>query len=148
MHGQIIRSIDKQRISEEDTFCGDRVESRNWEWNNSSTGSGTANRTLYNTSQHYRQKTHSKCRLCQQYGKTADHIITVCPILAKEQHIQRHDTVCAELHCNILVCKEIEGKLDDEQWYGHLQKLVDTSAELNVTNRTMESTSANRQNHT
>ena len=29
--------------------------------------------------------------------------------LSKEQYIQRHDTVCVELHCNI--CKEMGGKL-------------------------------------
>jgi len=35
--------------------------------------------------------------------------ISVCPILAKEQYIQRHDIVCAKVHSNI--CKDIGGKL-------------------------------------
>jgi hypothetical protein len=56
-----------------------------------------------------------KCRLCKQFDETVEHIISACPVLAKEQHIQRHDTVCAELHFNI--CKEIEAQLDSEHWY-------------------------------
>jgi len=30
-----------------------------------------------------------------------ERVISVCTVLGKEQYIQRHDTVCAELHCNI-----------------------------------------------
>jgi hypothetical protein len=37
-------------------------------------------------------------------------------------YIQRHDTVCAELHCNI--CKEIGGKLCNKELYDHVLKLV------------------------
>jgi hypothetical protein len=33
-----------------------------------------------------------------------EHIISACPVLAKEQYIKRHDRVCAQLHFNI--CKE------------------------------------------
>jgi len=46
----------------------------------------------------------SKCRLCQQFYETIDHIISACPILAKERYIKRHDKVCTQLHFNI--CKE------------------------------------------
>jgi hypothetical protein len=38
--------------------------------------------------------TDSKCRLCQQFDETIEHIISACPILAKEQNIKRHDRVC------------------------------------------------------
>ena len=31
-------------------------------------------------------ETDSKCRLCQQFDETIDHIISACPILAKEQY--------------------------------------------------------------
>jgi hypothetical protein len=34
-------------------------------------------------------------------------IISACAILAKEHYIERRDTVCAELYCN--VCKELGG---------------------------------------
>ena len=46
---------------------------------------------------------------CTQFDKI-DHIISVCPILAKEQYIKRHDSVCAPLHFNI--CKETGAKFD------------------------------------
>jgi hypothetical protein len=46
-----------------------------------------------------------KCRPCQQFEETAEHIISARLILAKEEYIKRHDTVCAELHFNI--CKEM-----------------------------------------
>jgi len=39
-------------------------------------------------------ETDSKCRLCQQFDETIDHIISACPILAKEQYIKRHDRAC------------------------------------------------------
>jgi phospholipid N-methyltransferase len=48
--------------------------------------------------------TDSKCRLCQQLDETVDHIISACPILAKEQYVKRHDKVTAQVHFNI--CKE------------------------------------------
>ena len=31
----------------------------------------------------------SKCRLCQQFDETIDHIISTCPILAKEQYTKK-----------------------------------------------------------
>ena len=62
---------------------------------------------------------------------TTDHIISTFPILAKERYIKRHDTVCAELHCNI--CKEIGVKLDKERWYEHASKLLETSHEGKAT---------------
>ena len=36
---------------------------------------------------------------CKQLDETVEHIIPARPILATEQYIQRHDTVCVELHC-------------------------------------------------
>ena len=63
-----------------------------------------------------------KCRLCQQSDETIKHIILACSILAKEQHIQRHDSVCAQLHFN--TCKETGVKLDNEHWYKNAPKLV------------------------
>jgi hypothetical protein len=51
----------------------------------------------------------SKCRLRQQFDETIDHIISVCPILAKEHYIKRQDRVCAQLHFNI--CKETGGTI-------------------------------------
>jgi len=69
-------------------------------------------------------ETDSKCRLCQQFDETIDHIISASPILAKEQCIRRHDRVCAQLHFNI--CKEKGVQLDKKHWYEHVPKLVET----------------------
>jgi len=52
----------------------------------------------------------SKCRLCQQHHETIDHIISACPILAKEQYVKRHEKFSAQIHFNI--CKEIGMQLD------------------------------------
>jgi len=60
-------------------------------------------------------ETGSKCRLCQQFDEIIDHIISACPILAKEQHIKRHDRVCAQPQLNI--CKETGAQLDKKHWY-------------------------------
>jgi hypothetical protein len=49
-------------------------------------------------------ETDIKCRLCHQFDETIDHIISACPILAKEQYIKRHDRMNAQLHFKI--CKE------------------------------------------
>jgi hypothetical protein len=46
-------------------------------------------------------ETDSKCRLCHQFDETIDHIISACPILAKEQYIKRYDRVGAQLRFNI-----------------------------------------------
>jgi hypothetical protein len=58
--------------------------------------------------------TDRKCRLCQQFDETIEHIIATCQILAEEEYIKRHDRVCVELHFNI--CKEMWVKLDKKHW--------------------------------
>ena len=66
--------------------------------------------TKYYTTKILHTETESKCRLCQQYDETIDHIISACPILAKEQYVKQHDKVSAQIHFNI--CKETGLKLD------------------------------------
>jgi len=46
-----------------------------------------------------------------QFDETVEHIISACPLLAKDQYIKRHDRMCAELHFNIY--KEIGVILDN-----------------------------------
>ena len=76
-------------------------------------------------------ETDSKCRLCQKFDETIDHIISACLILAKGQYTKRHDTVCAQLRINI--CKEIGVQLDKKHWYEHVPKSVETSQGGTVT---------------
>jgi hypothetical protein len=63
-------------------------------------------------------ETDNKCRLCHKFDKTIDHIISACPVLAKEQHMKRHDRVRAQLHFNI--CEETGVQLDTKHWYEHV----------------------------
>jgi hypothetical protein len=85
--------------------------------------------TKYYATKILNTETDSKCRLCQQFDETKDHIISACPVLAKEQYIKRHDRVCAQLNFNI--CKETGIKLDKKRW--HVPKSVETGQGGNVT---------------
>ena len=60
-----------------------------------------------------------------------DHILSACPILAKEQYTKRHDRVCAQLHFNI--CKETGVQLDKKHWYEHVTKSVEINKRDKVT---------------
>jgi hypothetical protein len=73
----------------------------------------------------------SKCRLCQQFDETIDHIISACPILAKEQYVKRHDKMSAQLHFNI--CKETGVQVDEKHWYKHVPESVVTNQGGKVT---------------
>ena len=66
--------------------------------------------TKYYATKILNTETDRKCRLCQQFDETIDHIISACPIQAIEQHIKRHDRGCAQLYFNI--CKETVVQLD------------------------------------
>ena len=111
LHGQYIRNIDRQLIGEEDTFLwlskGDLKAETESEI---VAAKDEALQTKYYATKILNTETDSKCRLCQQLDEAVDHIISACPILAKEQYIKRHDRVCAQLHYNI--CKEAGVKLD------------------------------------
>jgi len=87
--------------------------------------------TKYYATKILNTETDSKCRLCQQFDETVDHIISACLILAKEQYIKRHDRMCAQLHFNI--CKETGVQLDRKHWYEHVPKSVETSQGDKVT---------------
>jgi hypothetical protein len=73
----------------------------------------------------------SKCRLCQQCDETIDHIISACPILAKEQYVKQYDKVSAQIHFNIR--KETGVQLDKRHWYEHVPESVVTNQEGKVT---------------
>ena len=51
-----------------------------------------------------------------------NHIVSACPILAKQQHIKRYDNACVHQRFNI--CKEIGVKLDNEHWYDRVPKSI------------------------
>jgi hypothetical protein len=78
----------------------------------------------YNVTKILQTEKDSKCRLCQQFEEIVDHIMSVCPILAKEQYIKQHDRMCAQLQLNI--CRELGVKLNSELWYEHVPKSVES----------------------
>jgi hypothetical protein len=59
------------------------------------------------------------------------HIILACPVLAKEQYINRRDKVCADLH--FYKCKDTGVKLNIEHWYDCVPKSFETSHEGKAT---------------
>ena len=87
--------------------------------------------TKYYATKLLNTETNSKCRLCQQFDETIDHLISACVILTKEQYIKRHDRVSAQLHFNL--CKETGVQLDKKHWYEHVPTSVETSQGGNVT---------------
>ena len=102
MHGQYIRNIDRQLINEEDTFL--LLSMGDLKAETESEIVAAQDQALW--TKHYATKilstgTDNKCRLCQQFDETIDHIISACPILAKEQYTKRHDRVCAQPYCGI-----------------------------------------------
>jgi len=126
MHGQYIINIDRRLISEEDTFLwllnGDLKAETESEI---LAAQDQALQTKYYATKILNTETDSKCRLCQKFDKKIDHIISACPLLAKEQYIKGHDRVCAQLRFNIR--KEKGVQLDKKHWYEHVPKSVETS---------------------
>jgi protoporphyrinogen oxidase len=105
VHGQYIWNIDRQLISEEDTFFWLTKGDLNAETESEIVAAQEQVLHMkYYVSKILNTETNSKCRLCQQFDETIDHIISACPILAKEQFIKQHDRLSAQLHFNI--CKE------------------------------------------
>jgi len=89
MHGQYIRNIDRELISEEDMFLW--LSKGDLKAENESeivAAQDKALQTKYYATKILNTQTDSKCRLCQQFDETIDHIISACPILAKEKYIK------------------------------------------------------------
>ena len=107
MHGQYTRNIDRQIITKEDTFLwllkGDLKAETDSEI---VAVQDPALQTKYYATKILSTETDSKCRLCQQFDETIDHIISACPILAKEQYTKRHDTECVPNYTSTYARKE------------------------------------------
>jgi len=125
MHGQYLRNMDRQLISEENTFLwlskGDLKAETESEI---VAGQDQALNTKYYATKILHIETDSKCRPYQQLHETIDHIMSACPILAKEC-VKGHDKVSAQIHFNI--CKKIRVQLNKKHWYEHVPKSVVTN---------------------
>jgi hypothetical protein len=141
MYGQYIRNIDRQLSSEEDTFLwlskGDLKAETECEI---VATQDQALETKYYATKILNTETDSKCRPCQHFDETIDHIISTCPILAKEQYIKRHYSVCTTTLQHI---QGNRGTIGQKHRYEHVSK----SAETSQGNHIVESTSTNRQNY-
>jgi hypothetical protein len=76
-----------------------------------------------------KQQTDSKCQLYKEHEETINHLISGCPILAKNEYIIRQDRVCTPLHYSI--CKEL-GIETTENWYTHKPEPVCEHGDITV----------------
>jgi hypothetical protein len=130
IHGQYIRSTDRQ-LSEEDTFLWlSREDLKGKTESEIIAAQYQALQTKYLATNLLPTEIDSKCRHSKKFDETMKHIISACPILAKEQYIKRHGRMCAQLCFN--VCKEIGVQLDNKHWYDHLPKSVEQVMKVEV----------------
>jgi hypothetical protein len=89
LYGQYIRNIVRQLISEEDTFLwltkGDLKAETESEV---VAAQDQALQTKCYATKILKTERDSKCRLCQQFDGKTDHIMSACPVLAKERYIK------------------------------------------------------------
>ena len=86
--------MDRQLISEEDTFLWlSRGDLKGGTESERIAAHDQALQTKYHATKILQTEIDSKCRLCIQFHETVEHIISVCPVLAKEQYIKGHDSL-------------------------------------------------------
>lgn len=98
---QFCRSINEQLFTEEDTLLW--LSRRDLKGKTESEIIEAQNQALQIRCHAIKilRKTGSKRRLCQECDEKIGHIISACPLLAKEQYtvyIKRRDRVCAQIH--------------------------------------------------
>ena len=87
MRRQYIRNMDRQLISEGDTFLWlSKADLKAETESEIVAAQDQALQTKYYATKILSTETDSKCRLCQQFDETIDHIISVCPTTL--QHMQ------------------------------------------------------------
>jgi hypothetical protein len=102
LHGQHIRSLDRQLIGGEEMFL--------WLLRGDKAGKTISEIIARNKIRHcelniigqkyYKQEKIANVE-CKQSDEIVENIISACPMMAKERYVQRYDIVCAEMHCNI-----------------------------------------------
>jgi len=111
MHRQLPRNLDEKLVDIEQSYgwlkSGD-IKGEKGQDQSLSTNS-FKNKIL-------KEEIESKCRLCKQHEETIDHLTSGCFILAKNEYLMRHNTVCAHLHYSI--CKALGNETTDK-WYTH-----------------------------
>jgi hypothetical protein len=118
MHGQFPRSLDKKLVDKEQSYQWLKFGDIKGETKSTFVAAqDQAISTNYFKRKILKEEIESRCRLCKEYEETVYHLTSGCPILAKNEHVIRHDRVCTHVHYSIF-------KTLTENWYSHIPKPV------------------------
>ena len=77
-----------------------------------------------------KNRANPKCRLCNEYNETIDHIVSGCAaVLAKSEFVQRHDQAASYMHWKI--CKAFSLPVADN-WYNHNPETVISNGQVTL----------------
>jgi hypothetical protein len=111
MHGQYVRSIDSQYVSEEDMILwllrGDLQAETESE---TVAAQEQTLQTKYCATKILHTETDRKCRLCQEFDETVNHVTSACPIPAKEKYT---DTTECALKYTSIYARKYERKIGE-----------------------------------
>jgi hypothetical protein len=99
MHGQLPRSLDEKLVDKEQSYLWLKFGDIKRETESGRSGSGNQHKLFKRKI--LKEEIESRFRLCKEYKETIDHLTSGCPILAKNEYVIRHDTVCTLLHYSI-----------------------------------------------
>lgn len=130
MHGQIVKETEKPSIN----------QTKSWEWLKigelkiETEALITACQeqsvaTKYLQTKIYKTGNDPHCRLCKTESETIHHILSGCPILAKKEYLERHNSAAARIHWDI--CREY-GIKTTEKWFEHKPDPVVESEEITL----------------
>ena len=128
LHGQYLKRVKRPDI--------DETETRKW-LKSSGLKSGTevliiaaqdqSLMTKQYQSEIIKNGANPKCRLCNEYNETIDHIVSGCPLLMKSEFMQRQDQAASYMHWKI--CKSFSLSVADK-WYDHNQETVISNGQV------------------
>lgn len=78
--------------------------------------------TRYHDYKIHKRLPDGKCRYCKDKDETIDHIMSACPVLAKEEYLHRHNNVCTQIHYNI--CENYGCDVEVDKWYKHKPRSI------------------------
>jgi hypothetical protein len=117
MHGQYPKRVKKADVEQDQTHQW--LRSAGLKSETEGMVMAAQNQSLATRAYHHKiikDGTDPKCRMCNQYEETIDHIVSGCPTLAKTEYIQRHDRAAKYIHWKI--CQHFKLPTADK-WYEH-----------------------------
>jgi hypothetical protein len=130
MHGQFPRSLDEKLVDEEQSYRWLKFEDIKGETESTIAAAQDQEiSTNYFKRKILKEDIESRCRLCEEYEETVDHLTPGCPILAKNEYAIRNYKVRTHLHYSI--CKTL-GIETTENWYSHIPKPVCQHEDITV----------------